>query len=325
MNQIVTADAKYQLPVSGMAPGLAILFNDALYERCKDVARLIAGGQGTTPQHLLGKSEACFSVVTNAITWKLNPFAVAMATYQTPNGKIGYEGKLVQAIIENSGAIIGGIKFELIGDWSKIQGRWKKGRSANGKDIPLADWTDKDEDGLGVVVSAKVKGEDDPRVFTMYMRECYPRNSTLWVLRPSQQICYTAVRAFGNVAVPGILLGLPFSSDVDEGEMIDVTPAAERPKRRDFTDPAKVEVQPAAAPSHDPETGEIVEAEQATVADPVAEFGPADAYEMGAEAFSAGKAIFAFPQEWVSDGRGDLVDAFKDGWRTKESEKKGGK
>ena len=207
------ADGHYGIPTDGMAPGLAIMFNDRLYARCRDMALDMSKAEGFTPAHLLGKPYACFAVLTRAITWKLDPLAVAQSTYQTPGGKIGYEGKLVQAILENSGKFEGPIKFEHLGDWSKIRGKWKMGKSPKGHDIPLRGWEDKDEEGLGVRVYGRVKGEPEDRNFIMWLRECFPRNSTLWPLRPEQQICYTAVRAFGNIAAAGLLMGVPFSTD----------------------------------------------------------------------------------------------------------------
>jgi hypothetical protein len=119
-----------------MAPGLAIMFDDRLYHRCRDMAMDMAKAEGFTPPHLLGKPYACFAVLTRAITWKLDPLAVAGATYQTPGGRIGYEGKLVQAILENSGKFEGPITYEHIGDWSKIRGRWKKVKSDKGREVP---------------------------------------------------------------------------------------------------------------------------------------------------------------------------------------------
>ena len=312
----IKADASWGLPVTGMAPGLAIMFNEALYSRCKEIARIMSSAAGFTPRHLIGAPEACFAVVTRAITWKLDPLAVAQSTYQTPNGAVGYEGKLVQAIMMNSGKIDGPITFNHIGDWSKLSGKWKKGKSAKGFDIPVQAWDDKDEEGLGVVVRATVKGEREPREHTVWMRECFPRNSTLWVLRPSQQICYTAVRAFANVAAPELLMGVPFDGESDTGTMIDVTPVdARRPTRAE----PKTET-PAPIP-------EPPEPEQEANPVPEEEAGPsaADAYQLGEEAFDAKQSMFAFPKEWEQMKRSDLVEAFKEGFRAREAEVKSAK
>ncbi len=335
MNQVAEfkPDASYGLPMTGLAPGLALMFNEALYARCKQIAQIMASANGFTPKHLIGQSEACFAVVTRSITWKLDPFAVACATYQTPGGAVGFEGKLVQAILENSGKLEGNIKFEHIGDWDKIRGRWKKKTSDRGKEYAVQDWKDEDEIGLGVIVSAQVIGEVEPRVLKVYMRECFPRNSTLWALRPSQQICYTAVRAFANVAAPGLLMGVPFDTDADgAGLMVEVN---ERPAPPTRTKPpvwdktaAEEEAEEIAAgvaklgeeaPAHDAETGEIVEPEGEAEA---AEFGTPDAYKLGEEAFEAKRSMYSNPREWEQMGKSDWIDAFRDGWKAAETEAK---
>ena len=324
MNAIVQADQSYGLPVSGMAPGLAIMFNDALYDRCKQIAKIMAAAQGFTPRHLLGQQEACFAVVTRAITWKLDPLAVAQSTYQTPGGQVGYEGKLVQAILENSGHLIGPVTYEHFGDWSKVQGKWKKAKSVKGNEYAVQGWNDDDEIGLGVIVRAQVRGEDKPREFVMMLRECYPRNSTLWALRPSQQICYTAGRAFGNVAAPGLLMGVPFRGDEEDSMMVDVTPAAARPERRDFAGQAPISEAAAAniagAPPInagdyisepvDPETGEVADD------NPMPEFGHADAHSMGVAGRDAGKSIYSAPQ-YLDE---KYHESWKEGWRDRDAE-----
>jgi hypothetical protein len=226
------AEATYGISLAGMSPGLALMFNDRLFDRCKQIAKYMAEAEGFTPPHLLSKTAACFAVVTRAITWKLDPFAVMQSTYQTPGGRVGYEGKLVQAILENSGRLEGPVTYELVGDWNKIRGKHRIAKSAKGHDYAVPDWKPEDEEGLGVVVRAKVKGEREPREMEPFMlRSCFPRNSTLWALRPDQQIKYTACRAFGNTVAPGILMGVPFDSDADGGgSMIEVTSARGRPE-----------------------------------------------------------------------------------------------
>lgn len=323
----IKADNSFGLPVDGMAPGLAIMFNEALYTRCKEIAGVMSRASGITPNHLLGHGEACFAVVTRSITWKLDPFAVAQSTYQTPGGKVGYEGKLIQAILENSGKLDGPVTYEHFGDWSKVMGKWKKAKSAKGNEFAVQGWEDKDEEGLGVIVRAVVKGEKEPREFRMYLRECYPRNSTLWALRPSQQICYTAARAFANVAAPGLLMGVPFSGD-DDSTMIDVTPVeARRPQRSEpmaekATPEPKAEeqrieedLQADAADLDDPGAVE-------TEADGAGEFGVPDAYRMGEEARDLKRSIFSFPKEWEQMKREDLIEGFKEGFRAREEELK---
>jgi hypothetical protein len=321
------AEATYGISLAGMSPGLALMFNDRLYERCKQIAGVMSKAEGITPPHLLGKGEACFAVVTRAITWRLDPFAVMAATYQTPGGRVGFEGKLIQAILENSGMLEGPVTYELIGEWNKIRGKHRIAKSSKGHDYAVPDWKPEDEEGLGVIVRAKVKGEREPREMEPFMlRSCFPRNSTLWALRPDQQIKYTACRAFGNTVAPGILMGVPFDSDAG-GSMIDVTPP--RPTRSAFADGvvddsgkirttghsserlAEAEAQMAEQMTHDPETGEV------------GEFGPADAFNAGREAREQKRPLLSPPKEWPMGDEADhkiFAEAWQAGWRAADAD-----
>ncbi len=222
------------------SPALQIMLDDRLFERAKLVAKYMSDAQGFTPRHLIGHTEACFAVVCRSITWKLDPWAVACCTYQTPGGAIGYEGKLVQAILENSGKFEGPIRYEHFGDWSMVEGKFKLETSQKGNKYTAATWNDEDAKGLGVIVRGKVVGEIDEREWPFLLVQAQPRNSTLWATDPRTQICYTAVRRFANVAAPGILMGVPFDRE-DWTEQAkgaehakDITPPA--PQREDYTE-----------------------------------------------------------------------------------------
>lgn len=217
---------------------LQIMFDDKLYDRTTSIAARMADAAGFVPKHLLGKPASCYAVVMRAIVWGLDPFAVANATYPV-NDKIGFEGKLCHAILERSGAFDGRIKYEMIGDWSKVQGKFtmkesaKKDENGFAKKYAARNWTDADEEGLGVKVIATIKGEVVPEVFTFMLKQAQPRNSTLWATDPVTQIKYLAIRRFANVVVPDIFMGVPF--DVEDHEsMKDVTPlrATEPRKKR---------------------------------------------------------------------------------------------
>lgn len=320
MNEVVKQQdlgADYGISIAGMPMGLAIMFNDKLYERCKQVAKLMASAEGFTPPHLLGKSEACFAVVTRSITWKLDPQAVAQSTYQTPGGRIGYEGKLIQAILENSGKLVGPVTYEHFGDWDKINGKFELKRGSSGKEYPAPTWTRADAKGIGVIVSAQVKGEVERRTLKVNLDEMFPLNSTLWATRPSQQICYTGCRAFANIAAPGLLMGEPFDVDRSAGEgMRDITPA--RPALGDFqTAPAAAAAQPV-TDVVDEETGEIKA--PAPEENPVPEFSAADAMELGREARRQNKALRAVPPEWRDGLNEKFAEAWQAGWRDEDAE-----
>jgi hypothetical protein len=327
-NQIAP-DADYGMPSIGMAPGLALMFNDKLYDRVKQIALVMAQAEGMFGPHLVGKHAACVAVVTRSITWRLDPFAVAACTYQTPGGRVGYEGKLIQAILENSGKLEGPVTYEHFGDWDKLKGKFEIKKGTSGKDYPAPTWKREDVGGIGVIVRAKVKGEAEPRMLSVNLDEMFPLNSTLWATRPKQQICYTACRAFANICAPGLVMGVPWDTDDSLGTMVDITPR--RPQASDFDTP-KVAEQPAtetavsdvpsaveevskpaetSTETHDPETGEVAEENEPSAA---------DAFEMGRADRDRNKASSATPLEFRERGMEKFRDAWRDGWKARDEE-----
>lgn len=318
--QNIRQPAGYGLDLSGMPLGVRILFDDRLYERCKQVAKLLSDAEGFVPPHLVKKGESCFQVVLRSMTWKLDPSAVMLCTYQTPGGRIGFEGKLIQAIMENSGKLDGPVDYELIGDWSKIMGNYDIRKSDKGKDYAVPKWTRMDarSGGVGVIVSAQVKGEKSRRSLKFMLESCFPLNSTLWATRPEQQIKYTACRAFANTVAPGLLMGIPFEVDREAGldyGMVDVTPTdPARPQRSDFPDGPTIENGTPSDPiDPEPEPEQNEEEPQ---------FGVADAFEMGRLAFTERRPRRS-PPEW--EGVEELSawrDAFLAGYDEAEREAK---
>lgn len=236
-NQLATTHASTPAATGGHSmtaqnfaqnPALALWFDDKLFERAKLMATYMSKAEGFTPRHLIGKSEACFLVVEKSLVWGLSPSAVAASTYQTPNGQVGFEGKLVQAILQASGRLSEPVKFTHFGDWSKVQGKFEIAKSQNGKPYARTTYSPADEQGLGVVVSAKLKGESQPIEFEFLLRQAFPRNSTLWATDPMTQLCYAAVRRFASTRLPDLIMGVPFDGEGDwTGPVVDITPTPE--------------------------------------------------------------------------------------------------
>ena len=256
----------------------------------------MAGAKGFTPPHLIGNSEACFGVVQMSITWRLSPQLVGACTYQTPGGKIGYEGKLVQAILENSGQLLGGVTYGFRSNGEKVRGKFKI-VELGGKKVPQALWKPEAPGRARRDRARQRFGEDYPRQMEFLLVQAFPRNSTLWITRPSQQIKYTSARAFANTVMPGTpSLGVPFDSDCEgskDRHNADVRPArsefAERPKQ-----PPAQQAEPAAAAAAEGER---------------TQFGHADARELGLAHRDANKPMSA-PAELEEK----FHAAFLDGW-----------
>ena len=66
----------------------------------------MAKGKVTVPEHLRGNVGDCMAIATQAMLWNMDPFVVAQKTHIV-SGRLGYEAQLVNAVLQNSGAIRG--------------------------------------------------------------------------------------------------------------------------------------------------------------------------------------------------------------------------
>lgn len=173
-------------------------------------AELMAQSKATVPQHLAGKPADCLAVTMQAAQWGMNPYSVAQATHLV-NGTLGYEAKLVNAVVSSSNLLTSRLNYRWDGDWSKVNGKTDKSPS------------------LTVTVSAVIKGESEPRELTISMAQAGVRNSPLWEQDPRQQLAYLCVKRWARLHAPDVLLGV-YTPD----ELQDAAPRVER----DITPPA---------------------------------------------------------------------------------------
>jgi len=178
------------------------------WDRVQAFGKMMARGGITVPKHFQGNEADCAAVTMQAITWGMNPFAVAQKTHVTQGGTLGYEAQLVNAVIQNSGELDGDPEYEHFGDWDRVLGKVEERKSDKGGKYYVATYTKADEAGLGVIVRATLRGEREPRELTVLMSQAYPRFSTQWATDPKQQICYLALRKFVRLYKPGVLLGV---------------------------------------------------------------------------------------------------------------------
>ncbi|MFA5386835.1 MAG: RecT family recombinase [Candidatus Paceibacterota bacterium] len=204
------------------------------WDRIQAFGKMMARGGITVPRHFHGNEADCAAVTMQALTWGMNPFAVAQKTHVTQGGALGYEAQLVNAVIQNSGELEGDPEYEHFGDWSKVLGKVEERKSDKGGKYYVATYTKADEQGLGVIVRATLRGEKKPRELELLMSQAYPRFSTQWATDPKQQICYLALRKFVRLNKPGVLLGvytedeLPTASEKFMGPA-EVVPPPEKP------------------------------------------------------------------------------------------------
>lgn len=198
-----------------------VLMDGALFDRLERMANMMASGKTTLPAHFRNSPGDCFAIVLQATQWNMNPLAVAQKTHLI-NGTLGYEAQLVAAVINSSGVVKDRFRFEWFGDWDKIVGKFKEVTSTkkldehgNPKKYIVPAWEQKDEHGLGVTVSATIKGESEPRVLKLLMTQARTRNSTLWTEDPKQQLAYLAQKRWARLYAPDVILGVYSTDEIE--------------------------------------------------------------------------------------------------------------
>lgn len=216
MNAPQTPDEKNALaPITSMDlanidPTTLIL--GPLWDKVAAFGATMARATIMIPKHLHGKPEDCAAITLVALSRRMNPFFVAQKTHISQSGAIGYEGQLVNAMIQSSGELADTPNYEHFGPWEKILGRVEEKTGSSGGRYYAKAWPDADEEGLGVIVRATLRGERQPRELRVLLRQCWPRFSTQWATDPQQQIGYLALRKFVRLHKPGVLLGI-FTDD----------------------------------------------------------------------------------------------------------------
>ncbi len=209
MNEMTTASADLNtVSTSSGALIMDIASMDSMYR----MAEIMAKCKSTIPDHLKGNPGDCMAIVMQAVSWQMNPYAVAQKTHIV-NGVLGYEAQLVNSVIQSSGVTIDRFHYEWYGPWEKIIGKTKviKMPAKEGKkeyEFRVPDYSLADENGLGIKVSATLKGEKEPRVLDLLLVQASVRNSPLWATDPKQQLAYLAVKRWTRLYAPDVILGV---------------------------------------------------------------------------------------------------------------------
>lgn len=196
--------------------------------------RMSRSGIGV-PKHLRDNPGACFAVCVQAHAWGMEPYKVANKTYLV-NDKIAYEAQVITSAILGNAPIRGRIKYDFQGEGDKRTCRaWVRLR---------------DEDDEIVEYVSPPTGK------------ITPKNSPLWKADPDQQLAYFSARAMARRHFPDIILGVYSPDELPQAPERAVR-ISEAPRgitskldRLAAKDAGPViDVEP-----HDPETGEILDA-----------------------------------------------------------------
>lgn len=189
-----------------------LLVNGDTMTRIQQFAKIMSQGHVAVPEHLRNKPADCMAIAMQAAQWGMDPFKLAQKTFVI-GGKLGYEAQMVNSLIARSGVLKRRFDYDFFGDWDKIIGKFEIKTSQKGNEYAAPGWAIKDEEGIGIKVIGHLKGEAEPRTIEVLLKQCRPRNSTLWATDPQQQIIYAATQKWARRYVPDVVLGIYTEAD----------------------------------------------------------------------------------------------------------------
>lgn len=234
-----------------------LIFHPYAMERINLFAEEMSKSRALLPQCFHNDKEACRALLMKAGALNMDPFAIGAHAFTAPNGTIGFEAKVYQAIAESAS----GIKFsvEYKGDWSKVIGNTVERQGNKGK-YRAPNWTAQDEKGLIAVITG-VWPNGRTETLDVYMSECHPRLSTNWANDPRLQTYYAGLKKFLRRYAPSLIMGL-FDRDDTSPEYVQ-TPEKElnpiqaatitKGKDLDLDDVFNVNQKPEPAPAQEPD------------------------------------------------------------------------
>lgn len=184
---------------------LSHLFDTARFEQLQRLAKMLACSS-LTPKHLVAKPAFpngnphpetlanCFRVANQAVRWGFDIFAVADSTYVVA-GKLGYEGKLVAAVINARAGLVGSLRYS---------------HSGAG-------------DNRTVTVYGRLAGEDEDRTVEVTVSQAKTGND-MWKKDPDQKLCYNGAIKWARRHSPEVVMGVLTDDDLDQVSARDLKP-----------------------------------------------------------------------------------------------------
>ena len=198
-------------------------------EEDKKTAQLMCKAKAMLPEYLHGNPGECLAIVLLARDWGMNPYTVGQHSYiPTGSNRVGFDGQLVNAAINNSRRLVMPLRYEYEG----------KDKDLTCTAYGLLYYYDFEDHQL--------KKEPSERTVTVGMPKNIRKegrggktyyvdkgNSTLWDSDPEQQLAYKAARWWCRKFVPEILMGVYTPQEIMEmgqqhrpGRDATATPAA---------------------------------------------------------------------------------------------------
>lgn len=167
------------------------VFDTGVFDHLYRVATIMAQSP-LLPKHLRGgtvqeSAANCFRIVEFAHRVRVSPFALMDGTFPAPGGKIGFEGKVVAALLNISGILDGGrLEFEYTGTPGK--------------------------DDYGIKATGSIGGK--VQTLTGTVGEWKTANEK-WKTMPGQMLVYRASAWWTRRYAPEIILGVYIEDELD--------------------------------------------------------------------------------------------------------------
>ncbi len=180
---------------------LAHLFDTARFEQLYRIAQAMARA-ALIPDHLVGVKRGqnfqpytaeqvignCFLVVNQSVRWGIDPFAAMAETYAI-GGKLGFQGKLVAAVVNARAGLVERLRYEFTGEG----------------------------ENRTVMVIGRFEGESADLVAELTLANARTDNQ-MWRKDPDQKLIYSGVVKWARRHCPEIMLGVLTDDDLERIE-----------------------------------------------------------------------------------------------------------
>lgn len=180
-----------------------LIFHPTAMDRISHYSERMAQSKSLLPQVFHNNPSACEALLIKAGSLNMDPYAIGAHAFQQPNGVIGFEAKVYQAIAQVAGGV--DFEFEFFGPWENIKTGMNRKQALN------------DEAGCGVkVIGTYPNGKT--KEWSVEMKDCFPRFSTNWTNNPKSQTRYRALKEFLRAHSPALIMGIFDREDLEAKE-----------------------------------------------------------------------------------------------------------
>lgn len=203
--------------INTIDPGLSVYSFDDM-PAAVEFAKVMSQAGPMLPKHAQGNPGVCLAIIYRARHWGIDPFGLAMESYQVKaDAPVAYQASVFATVLINNGIYL---DYEYSGETHFTA---EAAKSAKGNQVATGTAAGTRQ----LTVSCELNGKT--RSYTTPMlKDIKVKNSPLWHNDPDQQLGYYAVRAWARRYRPDLMMGALSVEDVrDTSVMRDVSPKRE--------------------------------------------------------------------------------------------------